>query len=194
MTSPVRIAVRTALVVLAVLAIDSPSLAQAAKSSPDAYAFAFTDITGAPLPMSTFAGKTVLLVNTASLCGFTPQYEGLQRLYERYRDRGLIVLGVPSNDFGGQEPGNAAEIKEFCAVNFAITFPLTEKEHVRGAAAHPLYRWLAQRLGPQARPGWNFHKILIGPDGQPIAAWPSRVRPNAPDLVARIESVLIDRR
>jgi len=162
----------------------------AATAQTNAYTFTFKAITGETLPMSAFSGKAVLLVNTASLCGFTRQYEGLQRLYDRYRERGLVVLGVPSNDFGRQEPGTEAEIKDFCTINFAITFPMTEKEHVRGPQAHPLYRWLGERLGPSAQPGWNFHKILIGPDGQPITAWPSRIKPLSAPVTAAVEGAL----
>ena len=106
-----------------------------------AHDFAFTAIDGAPLPLKSFAGKAVLIVNTASQCGFTPQYAALQDLWTRYRDKGFVLLGVPSNDFGGQEPGTAAEIKEFCEVNFSVDFPLTEKVAVTGEGAHPFYAW-----------------------------------------------------
>lgn len=170
--------------------LDARPESQALEAQSNAFSFAFTGITGETLPMSRFAGQAVLLVNTASLCGFTPQYRGLQTLYERYRERGLVVLGVPSNDFGGQEPGTEAEIKEFCAVTFAVTFPMTEKQSVRGTGAHPLYAWLRDRLGPAAEPRWNFHKILIGRDGQPVTAWSSRTRPLSRELVATVEGVL----
>jgi glutathione peroxidase len=150
----------------------------------------FTSIEGAPLPMSGFAGQAVLVVNTASLCGFTRQYGALQRVYEAYRGRGLVVLGVPSNDFGGQEPGSAAEIKQFCEVNFAVDFPLTEKQVVTGEAAHPFFRQVVALLGPEAAPRWNFHKFLVTPDGQLAGSWPSRVEPDAPELVRAIEALL----
>jgi glutathione peroxidase len=166
--------------------------APAAEPGQTAYDFAFTDISGEPLPMSRFAGRTVLLVNTASQCGFTPQYSGLQALHNRYKDRGFAVLGVPSNDFGGQEPGDEAEIKEFCETTFGISFPMTEKVHVTGTRAHPLYAWLAKALGPAAKPRWNFHKILIGPDGRPRGAWTSITGPNAQGLRRKIESVLAE--
>lgn len=155
-----------------------------------AHDFDFTSIEGSPLPMRGFAGKAVLLVNTASFCGFTPQYSGLQELWQDYRDKGLVVLGVPSNDFGRQEPGGSSEIKEFCEVNFAIDFPMTEKQQVTGPAAHPLYRWIADELGEQGRPRWNFHKFLITPTGAVVAAWPSRTTPADPALRAAIEEVL----
>jgi glutathione peroxidase len=155
-----------------------------------AHEFTFTSIEGEPLPLRQFAGQAVLVVNTASLCGFTYQYAGLQALWEGYRERGLVVLGVPSNDFGGQEPGSAAEIKEFCEVNFDLDFPLTEKQSVRGEAAHPFFRHVTDELGPDAAPRWNFHKYLIAPDGRLAGAWPSRVEPDAPELTRAIEAVL----
>ncbi len=155
-----------------------------------AHDFAFTSIDGEPLPLSRFRGRAVLVVNTASFCGFTPQYTALQGLWERYRDRGLVVLGVPSNDFGGQEPGSEAEIKAFCRVNFAIDFPLTGKTVVRGDGAHPFYRWAAAELGMLAKPRWNFHKYLIGPDGR-LEAWFSTITaPDAAKVVRAIEAVL----
>jgi glutathione peroxidase len=157
-----------------------------------AHDFAFTSIDGEPLPLRQFAGQAVLVVNTASLCGFTYQYEGLQTLWEAYRERGLVVLGVPSNDFGGQEPGSATEIKEFCEVNFDLDFPLTEKQTVRGEAAHPFFRHVTEELGPDAAPRWNFHKYLIAPDGRLTGAWPSRVEPGAPEVTRAIEAVLPD--
>jgi len=155
-----------------------------------AHAFAFTAIDGGPLPLKDFAGKAVLVVNTASRCGFTPQYEGLQALWEAYRDRGLVVLGVPSNDFGGQEPGSEAEIKQFCEVNFAIDFPMTAKAQVKGADAHPFYVWAGERAGIAGRPRWNFHKYLIGPDGRFVDWFATTTPPSAARLRAAVEAVL----
>ena len=155
-----------------------------------AYDFTFTAIEGQPLPLASFRGKTVLVVNTASFCGFTRQYAGLQEVWERYRDRGLVVLGVPSNDFGGQEPGTEAEIKEFCEVNFDVDFPLAEKEQVVGPDAHPFYRWAAEQLGAAAAPRWNFHKYLVGPDGRLVAWFPTRTEPTAPEVTEAIEANL----
>lgn len=152
--------------------------------------FSFTSIDGEPLPMSGFAGQAVLVVNTASFCGFTHQYGALQQVFDTYRARGLVVLGVPSNDFGGQEPGTAAEIKQFCEVNFAVDFPLTEKQVVKGAAAHPFFREVVAELGADAAPRWNFHKFLVTPDGRLAGTWPSRVEPDAPEMTAAIEAVL----
>lgn len=147
-------------------------------------------IDGKPLEGSQLADKVVLVVNTASFCGFTPQYEGLQKLWERYRDRGLVVLGIPSNDFGEQEPGSATEIKEFCEVNYKVTFPLTTKQKVRGADAHALYRWAAAEGGATATPRWNFHKLLIGRDGRLVSAFPSAVEPTSAKLTEAIERAL----
>ncbi|HEX2529739.1 MAG TPA: glutathione peroxidase [Geminicoccus sp.] len=165
-------------------------LSPAAAAEKTAWDFSLTRIEGGALPLQEFAGRPVLLVNTASMCGFTYQYEGLQAVWEQNRERGLVVLGVPSGDFGGQEYGTSGEIKEFCEVNFAIDFPMTEKEHVRGTDAHPLYRWLVATLGPEAEPRWNFHKILIGPDGLPRGAWGSRTEPDDPSITAAIDQAL----
>jgi glutathione peroxidase len=156
----------------------------------DPYAFAFTSIEGAPLPLEAWRGRPVLVVNTASYCGYTPQYRDLEALWQRYRDRGLVVLGVPSNDFGRQEPGSAAEIKEFCTTRYAVDFPLAEKCAVLGAAAHPFYRWIAETLGEAGTPRWNFHKYLIGPDGTLVGAWPAQVAPGDRQIVAEIDRLL----
>jgi glutathione peroxidase len=156
----------------------------------NAHAFSFTSIEGKPLPMTTFKGKAVLLVNTASACGLTPQYKGLEALWQAYRDKGLVVLGVPSNDFGAQEPGSEAEIQSFCEVRYGVDFPLTKKEHVVGAAAHPLYQWIAKELGEAAVPRWNFHKYLIGKDGNLAGTFGSRTEPQAAELSQAIEAAL----
>ncbi|MCU0839578.1 MAG: glutathione peroxidase [Rhodospirillales bacterium] len=150
----------------------------------DAHEFSFVSIDGEPLPLTQFRGKAILIVNTASQCGFTPQYEGLQTVWQRYRDRGLVVLGVPSDDFGGQEPGSNEKIKEFCEVNFNIDFPLSRKEHVVGERAHPFYRWAANELGVMAKPRWNFHKYLIDPEGR-LVDWFSTVTPPTSERVLR---------
>lgn len=155
-----------------------------------AYAFSFRSIDGAPLPLSEFRGKAVLVVNTASQCGFTPQYAGLQTLWQQYRGRGLVVLGVPSNDFGGQEPGDETTIKEFCTVNFDIDFPLTEKVHVRGTDAHLFYRWAAKQVGPLGVPRWNFHKYLLGPDGRLLDWFSTITPPDAERLRRAVEAAL----
>lgn len=155
-----------------------------------AHDFGFASIEGEPLPLSKFKGKAILVVNTASFCGYTHQYDGLQALWDRYRDRGLIVLGVPSNDFGGQEPGTEDDIKEFCEVNFSVDFPLTTKQHVRGQNAHPFYRWAAKELGDEAKPQWNFHKYLIAPDGRIVDWFSTRTPPSSKRLLEAVEGAL----
>lgn len=151
-----------------------------------AHDFSFTAIEGGPLPMSDFAGKPVLVVNTASRCGFTHQYDRLQALYDAYRDRGFVVLGVPSQDFR-QELATSEDVKKFCEVNFGLDFPMTEIEKVRGDDAHPLFRWLA---GQGAAPAWNFNKFLIAPDGRFVAHYGSSVRPDSPKITDRIAPLL----
>jgi glutathione peroxidase len=156
----------------------------------DAYQFEFVSIDGEKLPLAEWRGRPVLVVNTASFCGYTPQYRDLEALWRRYQPRGLVVLGVPSNDFGEQEPGSAAEIKQFCETNYQVDFPLTEKYRVVGGAAHPFYRWISAQLGEGAAPRWNFHKYLVGRDGQLAGAWPSSVKPTDSAITSEIEGML----
>ena len=165
-------------------AVPPPSAAAA----DTAYQFTFEGLMTDALPLSAYGGKVLLVVNTASQCGYTPQYAGLQRLYDAYRGRGLVIVGVPSNDFGGQEPGSAMEIRRFCKANYGVTFPMAAKVDVVGPHAHPFYRWAISKLGPAAQPQWNFHKILVDRRGRPIAAFPSRVTPE--DLRPQIEKAL----
>lgn len=155
-----------------------------------AHDFSFTTIDGKPLPLSAYRGRPVLVANTASRCGYTPQYADLEALWRRYRDRGLVVIAVPSNDFGRQEPGTAAEIKAFCESRFAVDFPLAAKETVVGEGAHPFFRWLAAELGEAGQPRWNFHKYLVGPEGALAGAWPSAVKPIDPAITGAIEALL----
>jgi glutathione peroxidase len=156
----------------------------------NAHGFAFATIDGAPLPLAEFKGKAVLVVNTASECGYTPQYKDLEALWQLYRDRGLVVLGVPCNDFGAQEPGSEQEIKSFCEVNYGVDFPLAAKVHVTGAEAHPFYKWAAEVAGEAASPRWNFHKYLVAPDGE-LAAWfPTKMPPTAAEVTQAIEEAL----
>jgi glutathione peroxidase len=171
-------------------AAERSPMSSAVTTSDNAYRFEFTAIDGGALPLSAWAGHPVLIVNTASFCGYTPQYRDLEALWRQYRDRGLIVLGVPSNDFGAQEPGSAAEIKSFCETNYDVDFPLTEKYRVIGGNAHPFYRWVAATLGEGAAPRWNFHKYLIGPDGGLAGAWPSSVHPGDKAITQEIEKLL----
>ena len=158
--------------------------------SASAFDYEFKTIDGAPLPLTTFRDKVVLVVNTASACGLTPQYDGLEKLYSDYKDQGLVVLGVPCNQFAGQEPGTEAEIKDFCETKFAIDFPLTSKVDVKGDGAHPFYKWAETALGEPAVPVWNFHKILIGKDGQAIAAFGPRTEPDDAAMTAAIVEAL----
>ena len=155
-----------------------------------AHQFEFVSIEGDPMPFSRFAGKSVLVVNTASRCGFTGQYAALQQLWQDYRDRGLVVLAVPSNDFGGQEPGSAPEIKEFCTVNYDVDFPMTEKQVVKGDQAHPLYKWARGQVGAIGAPKWNFHKYLIGPQGELVDWFSTHTRPDSAKVIAAIEQSL----
>ena len=136
----------------------------------------------------TYGGQVLLVVNTASKCGFTPQYEGLEAMYARYKDQGFAVLGFPSNDFMGQEPGSEEEIQEFCTLTYGVKFPMFEKVQVRGSGANPLYAELAKSTGES--PGWNFHKYLIDRDGKVVASFGSRTSPDDPKLVAEIEKLL----
>lgn len=155
-----------------------------------AYDFEFTAIDGSPLPLTTFRDKVVLVVNVASKCGLTPQYDGLEALYTEDKDKGLVVLGVPCNQFAGQEPGTEGEIETFCRTTFGIDFPMTAKVDVKGDDAHPFYKWAKAELGEPAEPVWNFHKILIGKDGKALQAFGPRTEPNDPDLNAAIEAAL----
>ncbi len=166
----------------------TPPLADAA--SKRAGDFTLTAIDGSPLPMKQFAGKVVLLVNTASFCGYTPQYDGLQKLQTSYEGRGFTVVGVPSGDFLGQEYGSNKEISSFCKAKFGIRFPLAEKGDVVGRNAIPIYRWAAAVLGQDNTPKWNFHKYLIGRDGRLIAAFGSKVTPEDPAVAGAIETAL----
>ncbi len=152
--------------------------------------FNFTSIDGTEMSMADFAGHPVLLVNTASKCGFTPQYEGLQALWESHREKGLIIVGVPSGDFRGQEFDDSGKIKQFCEVNYGVNFPLTDKYHVIGDEAHPLYKWLETKLGAESIPKWNFHKYLISADGKAVTFFPTTTKPRDPSIMAAIEAEL----
>ena len=156
-----------------------------------AHEFEFPRLDGeGVIALGDFSGRAVLVVNTASECGFTPQYAGLQSLWKRYGDRGLTVLAVPSNDFGQQEPGDASQIGGFCDTNFGVDFPMTSKQTVIGGEAHPFYRWVVEEAGEGAAPAWNFHKYLIGPDGELVGIWPAKTEPLDDEVVATIENNL----
>jgi len=142
---------------------------------------------GKPQSLAAYKGKVVLAVNVASECGYTPQYASLQKLYTELKDRGLVILGFPCNQFGGQEPGSAAQIESFCQKNYGVTFPLFEKVEVKGAGKAPVYAFLTAKHG---EPAWNFHKYLVGRDGQVIQAFSSKVAPDGAELKAAIEAAL----
>jgi glutathione peroxidase len=157
-----------------------------------AQASTFFDLTpntleGKPQPLSEYKGKVLLVVNVASECGFTPQYQGLEKLYEDYKGKGFVLLGFPSNDFGAQEPGSPAEIRHFCSTKFHVTFPMFEKVVTKGAGQSPVYSFLTAKNG---EPKWNFHKYLVGKDGQVLQAFPSKVTPDSPELKAAIDAAL----
>ena len=149
-----------------------------------------TTLDGNDTSLAALADGAVLVVNVASKCGLTPQYEGLEKLYSDYKDDGLVVLGVPCNQFMGQEPGTEAEIKDFCETRFNVDFPLTSKVDVKEAGAHPFYKWAEQELGEPAVPVWNFHKILVGKNGEALQAFGPRTDPQDAGLVAAIEAAL----
>lgn len=154
------------------------------------YDIAIGALRGGPVNLADYKGKAVLIVNVASRCGLTPQYTGLQQLFDAYGPRGLVVLGVPCNQFGAQEPGTADEIEEFCQVNYGVTFPITEKVDVNGPDRHPLYDELTQAPDADGQAGditWNFEKFLISPTGEVVARFRPQTRPEAPELVAALE-------
>jgi glutathione peroxidase len=151
------------------------------------YDLTVNNIDGKSVPLSVYKGKVTLVVNTASECGFTPQYAGLEKLYEDYKDKGFVILGFPSNDFGAQEPGSAEQIKKFCEVNYHVHFPLFEKVKTKGEGQAPVYAFLTEKNG---EPKWNFHKYLVGKDGKVLAAFPSKVTPESPELKTAIDSAL----
>lgn len=156
----------------------------------NAHDFTFKLLSGETLPLKDFAGKAILVVNTASECGFTPQYEGLEKLWRANKDKGLVVLGVPCNQFGGQEPGSEAEIGAFCTKNYDVTFPMTAKTDVKGKAAHPFYKWANEAAGLLGRPKWNFYKYLIGRDGAFVDWFACPTKPTGPKIAKALEKLL----
>ena len=165
----------------ALAAMTSPALTRTARGQPamtgiTAYAFSFPALSGGDIRLADYAGHPMLIVNTASLCGFTPQYAGLQQLWTEFHDRGVMIVGVPSNDFGGQEPGGASEIAETAQHQYGVTFPMAAKATVKGPNAHPFYKWAANAR-PKDVPRWNFHKYLVGRDGYLAEVFPESVDP-----------------
>ena len=152
--------------------------------------FKINSINGEEINLSKFNGKTILLVNVASNCGFTKQYDDLQELYDNYKDKGLVVIGIPSNQFGEQEPGNENEIKDFCETNFNITFPMTSKYNVKGGNAHPIYIWAKETFGKSTVPKWNFHKILINKEGKVEDTFASFTNPMSKKIINKLEEIL----
>ena len=152
--------------------------------------FRINSINGEELDLSKFSGKTILLVNVASNCGFTKQYDDLQKLYDDYKDKGLIIVGVPTNQFGGQEPGTENEIKDFCETNFNITFPMTSKYEVKGDNAHPIYKWAKDTFGKSTIPKWNFHKILINKYGKITDTFASFTTPRSKKIINELDKIL----
>ena len=155
-----------------------------------AYDFQFNDLDGSPLSLSEYKGKIIIAVNVASQCGFTKQYVDMQNIWEKYQSKGIVMLGIPSNDFGKQEPGSSKEIKNFCEAKFGITFPMTEKVSVKGQNAHPFYIWAKENYGEEAVPKWNFHKIIINKNGKIDDTFASITNPSSTKFIKAIEKAL----
>jgi len=166
------------------------ALAATAGAPTSLFDFSLKTIDGKEQPLGAWKGQVVLVVNTASKCGYTPQYAGLEELYLKYKDRGVAVLAFPANNFGAQEPGSDPEIKQFCTSTYKTTFPLFSKISVKGDDMAPLYRWLTSQEGFSGDIKWNFNKFLIGPDGKVVARFDSKVTPMSSELTAKLETVL----
>jgi glutathione peroxidase len=175
-------------VVLAFFTVGMVALGNAHAASP--LTGEMPGLDGKPVDLASYQGKVVLVVNVASRCGATPQYAGLQKLYDTYKDRGLVVIGFPANDFGAQEPGTDAQIAEFCTSKYAVTFPMFSKITVKGADAPPLYKALTQSANPPGDIAWNFEKFLIGRDGAVVGRFKTRVAPDDPAVIAAVEAAL----
>ena len=182
---------RRSLALFAGMILSPLPLSAANITAVNGYSFSFPGVQGGDIRLADFKGKPVLVVNTASQCGFAGQMEGLQQLYNRFGSRGLVIVAVPSNDFGGQEPGGAAEIMAYAQGQYHAAFPIAAKQTVKGAEAHPFYRWAAEQK-PSETPRWNFHKYLIGRDGRLAAVFPTIVEPTDPRVVAAIVAELGD--
>ena len=155
-----------------------------------AFDFKFIDLDGSPLNLSEYKGKVIVVVNVASQCGFTNQYEDMQKIWEKYQEKGVVMLGVPSNDFGKQEPGSNEDIKNFCEAKFGISFPMTEKVLVKGSDAHPFYIWARENHGKSAIPKWNFHKIIIDKDGKVAETFSSITNPSSNKFIKALDKLI----
>ena len=155
-----------------------------------AYDFKFKDLDGSPLNLSEYKGKVIVVVNVASQCGFTSQYEDMQKVWEKYQSKGIVMLGIPSNDFGNQEPGSSSDIKNFCEAKFGISFPMTEKVAVKGPDAHPFYLWANKNYGKSATPKWNFHKIIIDRNGKIANTFTSITNPSSKKFIKALEKLI----
>ena len=155
-----------------------------------AYNFNFKDLDGSTINLSEYRDKVIVAINVASQCGFTNQYEDMQKIWEKYQSRGVIILGIPSNDFGKQEPGSNKDIKNFCEAKFGISFPMTEKVAVKGPDAHPFYIWARENYGKSAIPKWNFHKIIINKDGKIQDTFASITNPSSNRFINALEKAL----
>ena len=155
-----------------------------------AYDFNFKDLDGSNLSLSEYKQKVIVVVNVASKCGFTSQYDDMQKVWDEYQKKGVVMIGVPSNDFGNQEPGNSEDIKNFCESKFGITFPMTEKVSVKGDDAHPFYKWAVKNHGKSAIPKWNFHKIIVDREGKVSETFSSITRPSSKKFIKAIEKLL----
>jgi glutathione peroxidase len=156
----------------------------------NAYDFSFQTLQGKPYALKDLAGRPFVVVNTASKCGFTPQYKALEALWREHKEQGLVVIGVPSNDFGNQEPGSHEEIASFCEINYGVDFPIMGKEHVKGPEAHPFFKWAGGQGGFLAKPKWNFFKYLVGADGQLVDWFSSLTSPGSTKFKAAVEKML----
>jgi glutathione peroxidase len=186
-----RTVVTAALATVAASSSIHSALAQAGMSRITAYAFSFPALAGGDIRLAEYAGHPVMVVNTASLCGYTPQYAGLQEIWTEFHDRGFAIIGVPSNDFGGQEPGGATEIAQTAQHDYGVTFPIAAKAVVAGPKAHPFYKWAAEAR-PKDVPRWNFHKYLVSRDGYLAEVFPSAVEPTDTRVKTAIARALAD--
>mgnify|MGYP000862493991 CR=1 FL=1 len=155
-----------------------------------AYEYKFNDLDGSELNLNKFKNKVIVVVNVASQCGFTKQYEDMQKVWEKYQSKGIVVLGIPSNDFGKQEPGSNEDIKNFCEAKFGISFPMTEKVSVKGSDAHPFYIWAKENFGKSAIPKWNFHKIIIDKNGKIVETFTSITNPSSKKFIKTLEKLI----